>query len=173
MKYEIILNEGIHIPELDVSLKLGMNLEEIIRILKGQHFVQGTTKLLYPNKKQILESDYEYPQLGNIRLRYINNKIVSIIIRKTNNELLLNNVDLFTKDRTDLKTILKVPTISTPNKVFYPNLALAFLYMDDKCDTILIETQDYYNQTVEDREKYYAKMSRDKDGNVQIKFSIK
>lgn len=173
MKYEIIANEGIYIPDLDVLIKLGMDLDDIVTILKGQPFICGTTTLQYPNKKQVLECDYKYPQLGNLRLRYINNKIVSMIIRKTNNELFLDNIDLFTKDRAVLKTMLKGPTINTPNKVFYPNLALAFLYMDDKCDTILIETQEYYNQTAEDREKYYAKMSRDKDGNIQIKFSIK
>jgi len=172
MRYEIILDDGIYIPELNVSIKLGMNLYEITEILKGQHFVQGTTILQYPNKIQIVECDYEYPQLGNLRLRYIDNKIVSMIIRKGNNELLLNNVDLFATDYADLKELLKGPAINTKNKVFYPDLSLAFLFMDDKCDTILIETQEYYKQTAEDRQKYYAKMSRDKDGNVWIKFSI-
>jgi len=173
MRYEIILDKGIYIPELNVSIKLGMNLYEITKILNGQHFIQGTTILQYPNKRHVLECDYEYPQLGNLRLRYMDNKIVSIIIRKANNELLLNNVDLVATDYANLKELLKGPAINTKNKVFYPDLSLAFLFMDDKCDSMLIETQEYYKQTAEDRQKYYAKMLRDKDGNVRINFSIK
>ena len=75
------------ILENGIKFTFGMTKSEVAKLLKGYEYLYGKMHLIYPKKIRRLDETYQYEQLGNIRLRYLDDSLFLFHIPVKSNEL--------------------------------------------------------------------------------------
>lgn len=176
MKFEFIDNSLI--LENGLKFTFGMTKSEVAKLLKGYEYLYGKMYLIYPKKITHLDETYQYEELGNIKLRYLDNSLFLFHIPVEFNELFFKRVNLLNENYKDTVKQLKRGKC----KCFYEKFLSFETYhlkdfpitldiQDDKFLQVTISSVEYREAMEKEEGLYYAKMSRDKEDNVVIRYT--
>lgn len=177
MFFEILDKQTLK-TENGLRFTFGMTKSEVAKLLKGYEYLYGKTYLIYPQKRKELEETFEYKKLDNIRLSYLNDNLISFHIPVKSNELFFKGINLLNEDYKDTVKQLK----SNGNvcctekgvvffKYIFSNIPAELIVEDNKLLQVNITFPEYSKRLDDELNLYYAKMSRDKEDNVVIRYT--
>ena len=177
MLFEILDKQTLKI-ENGLKFTFGMTKSEVAKLLKGYEYLYGKTYLIYPQKRKELEETFEYKKLGNIRLSYLNDNLISFHIPVKSNELFFKGINLLNKKYEETIKQLNDKGNTCHNKkgiVFseyiLSNIPVYLTVEDNELLQVGFMLPEYTKRLDDELNLYYAKMSRDKEDNVVIRYT--
>lgn len=166
------------ILENGIKFTFGMTKSEVAKLLKGYEYLYGKIHLIYPKKIRRLDETYQYEKLGNIRLRYLDDCLYLFHIPVKSNELFFEGINLLNEDYKCTVEQLNKQGYDCfyHNSIVFPsyicsNIPIEFTIEDNKLLQVDIMSQEYKKAMEKEEGLYYAKMSRDEDDNVVIRYT--
>jgi hypothetical protein len=155
-------------------VELGMTKDEVAELMQGRTYNYGKTISKFPKKIEIIEEDYNYEDFGFLYLRYLENKLVYMVVH-LGNELLFENIDVLKNDYertiTELQNDGHDMTKDIGSGYRFDGLGLGLAFLSGEFKAVNIYDDVYYKNQLLNYEKYNLKMGRDKDNNVVIRYT--
>ena len=177
MFFEILDKQTLKIENV-LKFTFGMTKSEVAKLLKGYEYLYSKTYLIYPQKRKELEETFEYKNLGNIRLSYLNDNLISFHIPVKSNELFFEGINLLNeKYEETIKQLKDKGNICHDKKsIVFSEYILSNIpvYLTVKDNELLqagFILPEYTKKLDDESDLYYAKMSRDEDDNVVIRYT--
>lgn len=166
------------ILENGIKFTFGMTKSEVAKLLKGYKYSYSKTYLIYPKKVTHLDETYQYEKLGNIRLRYLDDSLFLFHIPVKSNELFFENVNLLNEDyKYTMKQLNSYGYVchcknsTLLSEYSFSNTSIELIVKENKLWQVTIPSQEYKKNKEKEEGLYYAKMSRDEEDNVVIRYT--